>query len=71
MSMPCASSAGTMKASASRDSRLAYRRLVIVGGSLAVVGAALSLLVDPVWSGLAVLGGIALILLPDRHCCGR
>jgi len=71
MFTPCTSSSDTMRSTVARDSRLAHRRIVIVSGSLAVVGAALALLVDPAWAGLVALGGLALILFPDRNCCGR
>ncbi|MCE9561560.1 MAG: hypothetical protein K8U57_05855 [Planctomycetes bacterium] len=71
MSTSCSSTADTMKSSVASDSRQSHRRIVIVGGSLAVIGAALALFVDPAWAGLVALGGLALILFPDRNCCGR
>ncbi len=46
------------------------RRLVrpgvwIVAGGLAVAGAALGWSIHPAWAMLAVLGGLALIFIPD------
>jgi hypothetical protein len=48
-----------------RQRRLARPGLWIVAGGLAVGGALLASLVHPVWAGLAVLGGLALIFAPD------
>jgi hypothetical protein len=45
--------------------RLARPGLWIAAGGLAVAGAVLGWLVHPAWAALAVLGGLALILVPD------
>ena len=45
--------------------RLTRPGLWIVAGGLAVTGAALGWLVHPAWVTLAVLGGLALIFVPD------
>ena len=37
----------------------------VVAGGLAVAGATLGWFIHPAWSILAVLGGLALILIPD------
>jgi hypothetical protein len=44
---------------------LARPGLWIAAGGFAVVGAVLAVLADPAWAALAVLGGLALILVPD------
>lgn len=54
-----------------RDSRRGHRRVVILGGTLAIAGAALAAFVDPAWSALAVAGGLLLLLYPDTNCCAR
>jgi hypothetical protein len=49
-----------------RTPRLLVRPgLWITAGGLAVAGAVLALLADPAWAALAVLGGLALIFVPD------
>ncbi len=47
------------------SARLVRPGVWIAGGSLAVAGATLGLLVHPAWAFLAVLGALALIFIPD------
>ncbi len=52
---------------AAPNGRRAHRRVVVVGGALALVGAALAAFVDPVLVSLAAAGGFLLLLYPDRR----
>jgi hypothetical protein len=67
--MSAPSSAPAVGRSVKSDARRTHRWVCIVGGSLAVVGAALAAFVDPAWAALAAVGGVALIAFPDRQCC--
>ena len=55
-----------VKAPAAADTRRRHRLVVVVAGSLAVSGALLAGFVYPAWALLAVAGGLALVLFPDR-----
>ncbi len=70
MSTPCPSPAAP-KSRIARDSRRTHRRLVIIGGSLAIIGAALAAFVDPAWAALAAVGGLTLLLYPETNCCAH
>lgn len=52
---------------AAPNARRAHRRVVVVAGALAIVGAALAAFVDPVWVSLTAAGGLLLLLYPDRQ----
>ena len=45
--------------------RRRHRFIVVLGGSLAVIGAILAIIVNPLWALLAAAGGLALLFLPD------
>ena len=47
------------------DPRRAHRKVVVVCGALAIIGATLAAFVHPAWAVLAALSGLALILYPD------
>lgn len=52
---------------ATRDARrLAHRRICVVAGGLAVLGAVLAIAVAPAWAAVSAAGGLALLVIPDR-----
>jgi hypothetical protein len=54
------------KSSVATDSRRTHRKVVVVCGALAIIGAALAAFVHPALAILAVIGGLVLLVYPDQ-----
>jgi hypothetical protein len=51
------------------QARRRHRWIAVLAGSLAIIGAILAIIVNPLWALLAAAGGLALLFLPDKKPC--